>query len=91
MWQMIFGHFFLIFAEIAQNQNIKKLMNNSWNFVHIHFDEFFFDKRIRIFIGEIIGALERLFPISILGLKWLLYRSIFVLTILVTSWLQKSN
>ena len=42
MWQMIFGHFFLIFAEIAQNQNIKKLMKNSWNFVHIHFDDFFF-------------------------------------------------
>ena len=40
MWQMIFGHFFLIFAEIAQN--IKKLMKNSWNFVHIHFDDFFF-------------------------------------------------
>ena len=34
---------FLIFAEIVQNQNIKKLMKNSWNFVHIHFDEFFFD------------------------------------------------
>ena len=42
MWQMIFGHFFFIFAEIAQNQNIKKLMNNSWNFVHIYLWRIFF-------------------------------------------------